>query len=114
MKLSQADSEQDSMFLSLNNPPQPLFKKDRKGYDNSARIAFQNGFDTENSTPQTMEYPPSNNNNSAQWRDEIQPENMNEAGDGIDFLFNSVYDEETTGDLQFSGFGSGRAGDGGA
>ena len=39
---------------------------------------------------------------------------MNEAGDGIDFLFNSVYDEETTGDLQFSGFGSGRAGEGGA
>ena len=72
------------------------------------------GFDTENSTPQTLENPASNNNNSTLWRDEIQPENLNEAGDGIDFLFNSVYDEETTGELQISCFGSSRACDTGA
>ena len=98
------------MSLNINNPPR--FKKDRN--NNSARIAFEKptvnpgllGFDTDNSTPQTLEFPNSGNNNSAQWRDEIQPENVNETG-GIDFLINSMYDEETT------EFGSGRAVEGG-
>ena len=76
IKLSQADSEQDSM--SMNNNNQPRVKKDRKNSqqvfreDNSARITFQEqtvnpgllGFDTENSTPQTLEFPTSGNNNS--------------------------------------------------
>jgi len=69
IKLSQADSEQDSMSLNINNPPR--FKKDRN--NNSARIAFEKptvnpgllGFDTDNSTPQTLEFPNSGNNNSA-------------------------------------------------
>lgn len=93
--------------MSLNNNNQPRVKKDRKNSqqvfreDNSARITFQEqtvnpgllGFDTENSTPQTLEFPTSGNNNSVQRKDEILPENVKE--DGLDFLFNSMYDDET-------------------